>query len=51
MPPPNVLLIMLDQVRVDAIGAYGSTICRTPNIDRIAAAGIRFDRAYTTISI
>ena len=47
----NVLLIMLDQVRTDAIGCYGSPLCRTPGIDRIAAGGIRFDRGYTTISI
>ncbi len=49
--PCNVLLIMLDQVRVDALGCYGSRICRTPNIDRLARDGIRFDRAYTSISI
>ncbi|MBN2451291.1 MAG: sulfatase-like hydrolase/transferase [Lentisphaeria bacterium] len=47
----NVLLLLLDQVRADAIGCYGSPVARTPNIDRIANGGIRFDRGYTTISI
>jgi len=48
---PNILLIILDQVRRDAIGCYGSKICRTPNIDSIAAEGVRFTRAYTSISL
>lgn len=48
---PNILLILLDQVRRDAIGCYGSTICRTPNIDALAADGLRFDAAYTSISL
>lgn len=43
----NILFITTDQQRADTIGAYGSTVCRTPHIDRIAAAGMRFDRAYT----
>ncbi len=47
----NVLMIMLDQVRADALGCYGSRVCQTPHIDRIAAGGIRFERGYTTISI
>lgn len=48
---PNVLLILLDQVRRDALGCYGGEICRTPHIDSIAADGIRFDSAYTSISL
>ena len=49
--PPNVLLIMLDQVRADALGCYGSRVSRTPNIDRLAHEGIRFVRAYTPTSL
>jgi len=44
---PNVLLIMTDQQRPDTLGFRGQTPCRTPNIDRIAAAGASFDHAIT----
>jgi arylsulfatase A-like enzyme/Flp pilus assembly protein TadD len=43
--PPNVLLITVDTLRADALGAYG-TAKKTPWIDRLAAAGIRFDAAH-----
>ncbi len=45
--PPNVLLITLDTTRFDALGAYGNPEGPTPNIDKLAAEGTRFDRAYT----
>ncbi len=41
---PNVLLILLDQVSL-RLGSYGSP-AKTPNLDRLAARGRRFDRAY-----
>ena len=47
MKKPNILLIVTDQQRRDTIGAYGSTICRTPAIDRLAAEGMAFDNAFT----
>ena len=48
---PNILLIIADDHAYQAIGAYGSVLNETPNIDRIADAGIRFDRALVTNSI
>lgn len=42
----NVLWIMADQLRFDYLSCYGATHIDTPNIDRLAAKGVRFDRAY-----
>lgn len=42
---------MADQFRSDWIGAAGASWVHTPNIDSIAARGVRFDRAYTTCPI
>jgi len=47
---PNILLIMTDQHRYDTLGCYGAPTCRTPNIDGIAARGVRFHSAYTSTS-
>ncbi len=44
---PNILIIVTDQMTWKALPAYGNTYCKTPNIDRIAARGVRFDKAYT----
>jgi iduronate 2-sulfatase len=41
----NVLLIISDDLR-DTVGCYGNPAVRTPNLDRLAARGVRFDRAY-----
>lgn len=46
--PGNVLLITTDQHRADTLGAYGNPVCQTPNLDRFATQGTRFDAARTT---
>ena len=48
---PNILYIMSDDHAAHAISAYDSRINQTPNIDRLAKEGIRFDRVYATNSI
>jgi len=48
---PNILYIMADDHAAHAISAYGSRINQTPNIDRLAKEGIRFDHVYATNSI
>ena len=42
---PNVLFIAIDDLNVD-LGAFGHRIVRTPNVERLAARGVKFDRAY-----
>ncbi|WP_276256566.1 sulfatase-like hydrolase/transferase [Halomontanus rarus] len=44
---PNVLLVMADQWRAEALGCMGDEQVRTPNIDRFANDGLVFERAYT----
>ena len=48
---PNILFIMSDDHTAHAIGCYGSYINKTPNIDRIAEDGVRFDNCFCTNSI
>ncbi len=48
---PNVVLIMADQLRWDAIGAEGNPHVRTPHLDRLAREGARFARCYTSSPI
>jgi arylsulfatase A-like enzyme len=48
---PNVLFIMTDDHATQAISSYGSKINKTPNIDRIAEAGMRFKNTFCTNSI
>ncbi len=44
---PNVLLITADQLRCDALGCYGNEVCRTPNLDALAASGTLFENSFT----
>lgn len=57
MPPakipttPNVLLLMVDQMRFDAMACAGNPHIRTPGLDRLAAEGTRFARAYSPVPV
>jgi arylsulfatase A-like enzyme len=44
--PPHVVLVVIDCLRADHVGAYGYPLPITPHLDRLAAEGVRFDRAY-----
>ena len=44
---PNIVLIMADDVGVDAIGCYGGESYPTPHIDKLAAGGMRFNHCYS----
>jgi len=45
---PNILLVLSDDHSVPHVGCYGNKDIQTPNLDRFAAEGMRFDRAYVT---
>lgn len=45
-PRPNVLFLVSDDLTSTALSCYGNSVCETPNIDRLAAQGIRFTRAF-----
>lgn len=47
---PNVLLITLDQFRGDCLSCAGHPVVRTPNLDALAAGGVRFSRHYSQSS-
>ncbi|MDA7915162.1 sulfatase [Rhodopirellula sp.] len=42
----NVLFIISDDLRANTLGCYGDRFCKTPNIDKLARAGMLFERAY-----
>ena len=45
-PRPSVVLIVVDTLRADAVSAYGKVEGTTPEIDRLAAQGVRYSRAF-----
>ena len=48
---PNVICILTDDQGIWAAGCYGNTEIRTPNIDRIASTGIRFDNFFVSTPV
>ena len=48
---PNILIFMTDQHRYEALGCHGNKILKTPNIDKLAAGGIDFQRCYSQSAI
>ena len=48
--PPNIVLFIADDVSAEDIGCYGHPSIKTPNIDKLAAQGMRFENAYLTTS-
>jgi len=42
----NILFIMYDQLRWDYLSCYGHKTLQTPNMDRLAARGMRFNKVY-----
>ncbi len=49
--PPNIVLIMADDLGYAELGCYGQEKIRTPNIDRLAAQGMRFTQHYTSAPV
>jgi choline-sulfatase len=47
----NVIVITLDTVRWDRLGAYGDQAAQTPNLDRLAAEGVLFEQAITSVPL
>ena len=43
----KIVFIMTDTQRADMVGCYGNADMKTPALDRLAAEGVRFERAYT----
>ncbi len=48
---PNILYVLCDDLRLEALGCYGSAHVKTPHIDQLAAEGVRFANAFCTTSI
>ena len=51
MRPTNLLFILSDEHNRDCLGCYGHPLVRTPNLDRLAAGGVRFTAAYCNCPI
>ncbi|MEX2380888.1 MAG: sulfatase-like hydrolase/transferase, partial [Opitutales bacterium] len=43
----NILMIVAEELRADALGCYGNVFCKTPHLDGLAREGVRFGHHYT----
>ena len=48
---PNIVLCICDQLRAFEVGCYGNRVVRTPNVDRLASEGVRFEVAVTNAPV
>ena len=48
---PNIVFFLVDDLGWSDVGCYGSTFHETPNVDRLAKDGMRFDNAYSTCHV
>lgn len=48
---PNIILCTCDQLRAFEVGCYGNEVIRTPNVDRLASRGVRFETAVTNYPV
>ena len=49
--PPNIVVILADDLGYGDLGSYGTRAIRTPNLDRLAAEGVRFTQFYASASV
>lgn len=49
--PPNIIIILADDLGWSELGSYGNRFNETPNLDRLAAGGMRFTQAYATAPV
>src|SRR4051794_16602778 len=49
--PPNIVVVLVDDLGATDLGCFGSPFYETPNVDRLAATGMRFTTAYSTCPV
>ena len=50
-PPPNIVVLLVDDMGWGDFACFGDKIAKTPNIDRLAAEGLRFEQFYVNAPI
>ena len=48
---PNILFIMVDQMRADCLSCAGHPVIKTPSLDRLAGRGVRFTEAFVQSAV